>query len=192
MRVCHPFPVALKAETTSSESRMLTAFFGVSDIGRPRFGSTASSSAGNTSSADLKFFKSSLVSSRTSPFLSVNGDRFAMSLSLPVICLAKTDYPDTSRDRSETDYMQPFFKIPDSNKPLFWILVSVIFGINCPAPIEFIGSIEWQISLLLVFLGFSGVKFNSHGFIVYTKNMAVNQQTVVLTTGNQACLDSSR
>lgn len=57
-----------------------------------------------------------------------------MYFGLPVICFAKTDYPDTSRDRSETDYMQPFFQIPNSNKTLFWILVSFIFGIDCPAP----------------------------------------------------------
>jgi len=183
IRVCHPFPVALKAVTTSSERRMLTAFFGVSNGGRPRFGSTASNSFGNTSLAGLNFLRSSLVSSRTSPSLSVKGKCFAMSFCLSIVCLSKTDYPHTTRNRRKTDHIQSAFQIPDGNKSAFRVEFPVIFKKYCVFPFKFNGLVERQIALLFIFLGFIRVKFNFHGIIVYTKNITVKLTRILIATG---------
>jgi hypothetical protein len=81
------------------EPRIFTAFFVTPETGLPLLGSTETKSFGKTSSADLNCLKSSVVSSRTSPFLSVNGTRFAISFFLPLVCLAKTDDPNPSPGR---------------------------------------------------------------------------------------------
>lgn len=189
-RVCQPFPLALNASRTSSERRMLTAFFGDTDFGLPRLGSTESSSFGNTSLAGLNVPKSALVSSRTSPSLSVKGKCFAMSFSLPLICLAKADNSDSSGNRSGTNYMQPVLQIPYANKSPFRVQLPIIFRKHCSLPIEISSPIKRQTSLLSVFIGFGRVKFNFHKFIVYTKNNIVKNSKVAAVSRSKAWLRS--
>lgn len=176
--VCQPFPVALNAKSTSSDSRMLTDFFGDATCGRPLFGNTAKSSAGNTSLAGLNFFKSSLVSSRTSPSSLVKGKCFAMSFSLPLVGFAKTDYSNSSGNRREAEHMQAVIQIPNRNESPFWIQVSVIFKENRFFPIEFHSPFKRQFSLQPVFLGFFRVEFNFHRLNVYTKNQFVKNRSL--------------
>jgi|GEM_PF-2944667 len=183
MRVCHPFPVALKAVTTSSDRRMLTAFFGVSNGGRPRFGRTATNSFGNTSIADLNSLRSSIVSSRTSPSRLVKCKWFAMSFCLSIICPSKTDYPDTARDWRKTDYMQSVIQTPDGDKSPIWAIVRIIFEKYGVSPFKPNDLVERQITLLYVFLRYTRSKFYFHTFIVYTKNTTVKELRIIIPTG---------
>jgi len=47
--------------------------------------------------------------------LSVNGKRFAIFITFPSVCFAKTDYSDSIGNRGETKNMKTMVKISDSN-----------------------------------------------------------------------------
>ena len=92
MRVCQPFPVLLKDSRISLSKRtVVDRFADVPDGRPPRLGRRDTNSAGSTSFAGLNDFKSFFFSSRTSPFLSVNGKRFFISFCFSWVCFTKTD-----------------------------------------------------------------------------------------------------
>ncbi len=174
--VCQPLPVALNAESTSSDSRIFTGFLGDAVCGLPLLGRTAMSSLGKTSLAGLNFLKSSFVNSRTSPSLSVKGNCFAISFRLPFVSLPKTNYSDSIRDWCETKNVQPVLQVSNRYESPFWIRVSFIFKVNRILPIKFRCLVKRQFSLILVFFGFDRVEFNFHGINVYTKNLCVKNE----------------
>lgn len=99
MRVCQPVPVARNAANTSGSNRtVVDTLVGLFCIPRPfkPFKVVCNDSGSEENGTAL--LKSTWVSSRTSPFVSVIGDGFAMFSRLSGIGFAETDDTDTVRD----------------------------------------------------------------------------------------------
>jgi len=106
-----------------------------------------------------------------------------MSFCLSIICLSKTDYPDTARDWHKTDYMQSIIQTSDGDKSPFWAIVRIIFEKYGVSPFKPNDLVERQITLLSVFLRYIRSKFYFHTFIVYTKNTIVKESKIIIFTG---------
>lgn len=153
IRVCQPFPVALKAARTSRSKRTVCESLTPLPSLRPGFLASISSATsllnncGRTSEAGRKCLKSSFVSSRTSPSLSVNGKRFAIFITFPSVCFAKADYSDSISNGGKTKNMKTMIKISDSNIPGFMVIITDIYSDFSGTPPEIRGSIKRQATL---------------------------------------------
>src|ERR1017187_1674709 len=119
-RPCHPLPVARKPSATSGESRIETGtFLGVFCGPRRRTDKSTLCSALGRAENGLKRGTSSAVISLTSPSSSINGLRFAIEFSLPLVGLAETDDADSVRLGNVAEQVQPLVQIPYGNASNF-------------------------------------------------------------------------
>lgn len=131
IRLCQPWPVALKCSTTSWSSRRVTwslvGFFCGPRWPGLRLGSIETRSDGSASAAGRNSFQSSSVNGRTSPDSFVSGFFFIIT-HCPVICFSETDNAHTPYCGSEAQGVQPIFQQAKCHHSVFRINPPVILG----------------------------------------------------------------
>src|ERR1035437_72409 len=140
-RPCHPLPVARSPSTTSGASRIEIGTFRRVFCGpRRRIDKSTFCSAFGSVENGLKRATSSAVISLTSPFSSINGLRFAIEFSLPLVGLAETDDADTVWFGNVAEQVQPLVQIPYGNASNF--ALAGIVRDQCRLEIEVGGPLE--------------------------------------------------
>lgn len=161
MLVCHPLPCDLKKSTTSGLSRMVVDILGLSAMGLPRLGKTATSSLGSTSAAGRICLKSSADNVLTSPSALVKGC-LLIAFYLPLVGFSKTNHSDPTLNRGKAENTQSLVKQRRSNKARLWIILTNILNHKGSFPIKLCSQTKRKPSIFKVPAILVGVKFNLH------------------------------